>query len=298
MTQNYDDILNDNSVDAVVIATPISTHYRLAKKAILEGKCVFVEKPLAATSDKAVRLVKLAQKHHLTLMVGHTFVYSPPVVKTKEIINSGELGKIYYVSSSRVNLGLHQKDASVIWDLAPHDFSIIFYWLEEEPSQVSAFGRGCIKSNIPDVAFISLKFPSGTVAQVQLSWLSPVKLRRTVVVGSKKMLVYDDTAGAEKVKIFDHGVRFTDPQSFGEFQLSYRTGDVVSPHIENYEPLYIEANHFLDCVARRIEPRTNGWAGLQVVRAIEMAEESLLDSGRFVEDEEKVLRVSQNRIQQ
>lgn len=287
-TTSYDDVLNDRSVDAVVLATPISTHYRLAKRAILHGKHVFVEKPLAATSEQGEQLVGLAEKRSLTLMVGHTFVYSPPVVKTKEIIASGDLGRIYYISSSRVNLGLHQKDASVIWDLAPHDFSIIFYWLDEEPIQIAAFGRGCIKPDVPDVAFVNMKFASGTVAEMQLSWLSPMKLRRTVVVGSKKMLVYDDTAVSERVKVFDHGVKFTDPKSFGEFQLSYRTGDVVAPNLDNQEPLYLEANHFLDCIAKGLEPRSSGRCGLRVVRAIELAEESLQDSSRFVEQRNSV----------
>ena len=185
----------------------------------------------------------------VTLMVGHTFEFSPPVVKIKEIIDSGELGDVYFVSSSRVNLGLHQKDVSVIWDLAPHDFSILFDWLGEEPEHVSAMGRGCVKCDIPDVAFVNLRFPSGAVAEVQLSWLSPVKLRRTIVVGSKKMLVYDDTETVEKVKLYDHGVTtWSSPGSFGEFQLSYRTGDIVSPHLDTYEPLFTEASHFVDCV--------------------------------------------------
>lgn len=290
MTQDYNTVLGDKEVDAVVIATPISTHYSLAEQAILKKKHVFVEKPLAATSEQAERLIQLAQKNKATLMVGHTFVYSPPVVKTKEIIDSGELGRIYYISSSRVNLGLHQRDASVIWDLAPHDFSILFYWLGEEPTKISAFGRGCIKPEIPDVAFINLHFTSGAVAEVQLSWLSPVKLRRTVVVGSKKMLVYDDTESVEKVKIFDHGVKFTEPKSFGEFQLSYRTGDVVSPHLENYEPLFAEANHFLECISTGKKPRTDGQSGLQVVRALEMAEKSLYDSGQFIELDQLILQ--------
>lgn len=282
VTRDYNVLLNDNDLDAIIIATPISIHYPLAKQAILKKKHVFVEKPLASTLDEAQELVELAEKQEVTLMVGHTFEYSPPVVKIKEIISGGELGKIYYISSSRVNLGLHQSDASVIWDLAPHDFSIIFYWLDEEPLTISAFGRGCIKPDIPDVAFLNLKFPSGAVAEVQLSWLSPVKLRRTVVVGSKKMLLYDDTEPAEKVKIFDHGVKFANPQSFGEFQLSYRTGDIVSPHLDNYEPLFAEANHFLECIVSGKKPRTDGQSGLRVVRALEMAENSLRSNGGFI----------------
>ncbi len=205
-------------------------------------------------------------------MVGHTFEFSSPVITIKELIASGELGDIYYISSSRINLGLHQKDVSVIWDLAPHDFSILFDWLGEEPEHVSAIGRGCVKCEIPDVAFVTLRFPSGAIAEVQLSWLSPVKLRRTLVVGSKKMLVYDDTESVEKVKVFDHGVNLVEPSSFGEFQMSYRTGDIVSPHLDAGEPLFLEAAHFVDCVRTGKTPKTDGASGLRVVRALEQAE--------------------------
>lgn len=291
LTRSYDEVINDDEVDAIVIATPISTHYPLAKKALLKGKHVFVEKPLAADSVTAEELVKLADMQQLILMVGHTFKYSPPVIKIKELIDSGELGDIYYISSSRVNLGLHQPDVSVIWDLAPHDFSIIFYWLEEEPSQVYAFGRGCVSPDTPDVAFINLGFDSGAIAEVQLSWLSPVKLRRTVIVGSKKMLIYDDTESVEKVKLFDHGVNFIEPSTFEEFQLSYRSGDIVSPHLDNYEPLFAAAKHFVECIREGKRPKTDGLDGLYVVRALEKAECSLKENGNFMEDKRCRLRV-------
>ena len=188
---------------------------------------------------------------------------------------TGELGDIYFVTTSRVNLGLHQKDVSVVWDLAPHDLSILYYWLGEAASAVSVLGRDCLGSNKPDVAFINLRFPSGIIAEVQISWLSPVKLRRTMVVGSRRMLVYDDTENVEKVKIFDHGVDFRDPEDFGEFQLSYRTGDIVSPKLENLEPLFVEARHFVDAVRTGSRPITDGEAGLQVVASLEAAEHSL-----------------------
>lgn len=291
LTQSFDEVMDDNNVDAVVLATPISTHHGLAKRALLKGKNVFVEKPLTADSESAEELVRVADMQQLVLMVGHTFKYSPPVIKIKELIDSGELGDIYYISSSRVNLGLHQPDVSVIWDLAPHDFSIIFYWLGEEPSQVHAFGRGCVKSDTPDVAFINLSFNSGAVAEVQLSWLSPVKLRRTVIVGSKKMLIYDDTQSVEKVKLFDHGVTFIEPTSFEEFQLSYRSGDIVSPHLDSYEPLFEEAKHFIECIREGKCPKTDGTDGLHVVRALEKAENSLMKNGNFVEDKRCKFRV-------
>lgn len=281
-TTDYSELLADPSVEAVVIATPISTHYILAAQALEHGKHVFVEKPMTATLREAETLVEIAERERLTLMVGHTFVYSPPVVKTKELIESGELGEILYISSSRINLGLHQSDASVIWDLAPHDLSILLYWLGEEPAQVHAYGRGCIVSQIPDVAFLNLRFPSGVVASIHLSWLSPVKLRRTMVIGTKKMLLYDDTENVEKVKVFDHGVNYPDPKSFGEFQLSYRTGDILAPRLSSFEPLRAEANHFLNCVRTGEKPRTDGLNGLQVVKALEEAETSLLENGNFV----------------
>jgi len=281
-TPEYGEVLRDPDVDAVVIATPIRTHFELAMAALKAGKHVFVEKPMTASVVEAQALVAAADSRGLTLMVGHTFEFSAPVIAIKEIIASGELGDVYYVSSSRINLGLHQKDVSVIWDLAPHDFSILFDWLGEEPEDVTAVGRGCVRCDIPDVAFVTLRFPSGALAEVQLSWLSPVKLRRTLVVGSKKMLVYDDTDSAEKVKVFDHGVNMTEPGSFGEFQLSYRTGDIVSPHIDACEPLFVEARHFVDCVRTGERPRTDGISGLRVVRALERAEQSMRFHGLTV----------------
>jgi predicted dehydrogenase len=279
VTTDYQSVLADREVEAVVIATPISTHYSLARAAVMAGKHVFVEKPLTNSSREAGRLVELAATRGLVLMVGHTFVYSPPVMKVKEILSSGQLGDVRFVTSSRVNLGLHQKDASVVWDLVPHDLSILDYWLGEQPETVSVTGRGCIRPDMPDVAFVNLRFPSGIVALVEVAWLSPVKLRRTIVVGSKRMLLYDDIEPVEKIKVFDHGVEFKDPDTFGEFQLSYRTGDIVSPKIDASEPLRVEATHFLSCIASGDCPITDGAAGLRVVRSLEAAERSLRSGG-------------------
>lgn len=279
VTTQFDDVLADQEVDAVLIATPISTHHRLGMSALMAGKHVFIEKPMAASVTEAEALVEAADARRLTLMVGHTFEYSPPVVKIKEILDSGELGEIYFVTSSRVNLGLHQKDVSVIWDLAPHDFSILFYWLGEEASQVTSFGRSCVHACNPDVAFVNMAFPSGTVAEMQLSWLSPVKLRRTMIVGSKKMLLYDDTESVEKVKLFDHGVNVVmEPGSFEEFELSYRSGDILSPRLDAWEPLLVEAEHFVDSVLAGTRPQTDGESGLRVVRALQAADESLMEN--------------------
>jgi predicted dehydrogenase len=278
VTTDVDVVLDDPDVDAVVIATPISTHFPIARAALQAGKHVFVEKPMTADTAQACKLVDLAEDLRLTLMVGHTFVFSPPVRKVKEIIDSGALGDIYFVTTQRVNLGLHQKDVSVVWDLAPHDISILYYWLGEAAESVTTTGRGCIVKDIPDVAFMNLRFPSGVVAEIQASWLSPVKLRRTIVVGSQKMLVYDDTENVEKVKIFDHGVDFQEPSDFGEFQLSYRTGDIVSPNVQGAEPLFLEAAHFVECAKTGKRPETDGWAGLRVVASLEAAQASL-DAG-------------------
>ena len=279
VTTDFERILDDEAIDAVLIATPISTHYPLAKRVLEAGKHCFVEKPMAYNSRDALDLVRIAEAQSLTLMVGHTFQYSPPVIKIKEIISSGELGELFYISSSRVNLGLHQKDVSVIWDLAPHDFSILFYWLDQEPVRIVALGKDYVQRGIPDVAFITLEFENGMIANVHVSWLAPSKLRRTAIVGSKKMLVYDDTESIEKVKIFDKGVEYKDPETFGEYQLSYRAGDIVSPQLDNYEPLSVEMAHFMDCIETGAEPKSDGVSGLRVVRALETAERSMKNGG-------------------
>ncbi|GBD92894.1 glucose--fructose oxidoreductase precursor [bacterium BMS3Abin05] len=280
---DYRNVLADPRVDAVFIATPVSFHASLGEEALRAGKHIFVEKPLAASVKEVEELIETAKTKNKILMVGHTFEYSPPVLKIKEILSSGQLGDIYYLSSSRVNLGLHQKDVSVIWDLAPHDFSTIFFWLDEEPNRISAAGKDFVQKGIPDVAFINLEFPSGAIAHVQVSWLSPSKLRRTTIVGSEKMLVYDDTENIEKVKIYDKGVDYKDPETFGEYQLSYRTGDVVSPKLDTYEPLRREMEHFLNCCETGEKPKTDGYNGLRVVKALELAEESLRSGGRAIE---------------
>ena len=274
-TSDCHELFNDSDLDAVVIATDVSSHYPLAKKALLAGKHVFVEKPFAASIAEAQELVDLGKSKGLVTMVGHTFMFSPPVIKTKEIIDSGELGDIHFITSSRVNLGLHQKDVSVIWDLAPHDFSMLFYWLGEEPSGVSAFGHAYVLEGIPDVAFINLAFPSGAIGNVQVAWLAPSKLRRTVIVGSRKMLVYDDTEPIEKIKVYDKGVDIIEPESFGEYQLTYRTGDIISPKIPTGEPLAAEMEEFLSCIETGNSPKSSGEEGLAVVRALEFADASL-----------------------
>ena len=278
VTTHYANVLADSSVGAVIIATPVHTHYDLAAQALRAGKHVFVEKPLASSSALADHLAELANGQQRTLMCGHTFIYSPPVRAIKRMLEAGTLGDIYFISSSRVNLGLHQRDVSVIWDLGPHDFSILLYWLSELPTNVRAVGRDSIVKGIADVAFVTMNFASGIVANVELSWLAPSKLRRTVMVGSERMVIYDDGA-SEPVRLFDRGVVYRDPETFGEYHLSYRSGDILSPKIESHEPLGVELGDFVKAI--RAEDRMEFHTALarSVVRIVEAADHSLRNGG-------------------
>jgi predicted dehydrogenase len=274
------DTLLDDDIEAIVIATPVATHATIARAALEAGKHVFVEKPLASSVADAAELVALAERNDLILMTGHTFLYSPAVNVIRDLLDTGQLGDTYFISMSRVNLGIHQPDVSVVWDLGPHDFSILRYWLDETPVRVSATSRGCVIPAKPDVAFITLEYASGIVANVELAWLAPSKLRRTTIVGSRQMVIYDDTSH-EPVRVFDSGVVSDLPQSFGEFQLSYRTGDIVSPRIDAAEPLLVEMNDFCAAIRSGEPPRSSGRLGLEVVRVIEAVDRSL-DTGERV----------------
>ncbi len=277
-TLRVEDILDDPHIEAIYLATPVSTHYALTKLALLAGKHVLVEKPIATTVEEAEELANLAAARGLTLMVGHTFVFSPPVRKVKQLIDERLIGPIYYIETTRVNLGLFQKDVSVLWDLGPHDVSILMYWLDEVPVSVSARGRSFHGDTLEDVAFLTLEFPSGILAQLQISWLAPSKLRRTTIVGRQRMVVYDDLEAVEKVKVYDRGVD-RQPASFGEFQLTYRSGDILSPRLDTTEPLRIECEHFLDCIRSGTEPDAGARAGVDIVRVIQAAERSLASGG-------------------
>jgi protoporphyrinogen oxidase/predicted dehydrogenase len=277
-TTRYEEVLRDDSVDAVALATPVSTHFELARMALEANKHVFVEKPLAASSEQGRELIELASRLGRVLMPGHTFLYSPPVTAIKKLIASGELGEIYFLSTSRVNLGLHQADVSVVWDLGPHDFSILRHWLDELPKQVSALSRSCILPGTPDVAFIDLAYPSGAIAHVELSWLAPSKLRRTAIVGSKKMIVYDDTSN-EPVRVFDSGATLPDPESFGEYRLSYRTGEIVSLRVDPTEPLSLELLDFVSAITEGTPLVSSPQVGLDVVKTIEAVDRSLAEGG-------------------
>jgi predicted dehydrogenase len=236
---------------------------------------------MASSSAEALELIALADAHGLVLMPGHTFLYSPPVNAVRDLIQSGELGDIYFISSTRVNLGLHQPDVSVVWDLGPHDFSILRYWLGERPHTVSASTRGCVMPEVPDVAFVNLVFPSGAIANVHLAWLAPSKLRRTVIVGSEKMVVYDD-GSREPVRIHDSGVLPRDPESFGEYRLTYRTGPIVSQPIDPSEPLSHELYDFCRVVREGTEPCSSSRLGLDVVRMVEAVDRSIDANGAAV----------------
>jgi predicted dehydrogenase len=280
-THDIDEVLADRGVDAVFVATPVHSHYELASRTLAAGKHAFVEKPLAPSSAMAEELAAVAAAGDRVLMCGHTFVYSPPVRAIKQMLDDGHLGTIYFISSSRVNLGLHQRDVSVIWDLGPHDFSILLYWLNEMPTTVRAIGRDSIVKGIADVAFVSLTFASGIVANVELSWLAPSKLRRTVLVGSDRMVTYDDGT-VEPVRVFDSGVVYRDPQTFGEYHLSYRSGDIVSPRVDSYEPLGLELGDFLQAVRTGQKMDFHTALARSVVRIVEAADRSLTEGGREI----------------
>jgi predicted dehydrogenase len=280
-TAELDDLLADPSLDAIALATPVPTHHPLGRRILEAGKHLLVEKPLAPSTAQADDLIETAAANDRVLMCGHTFLYSPPVLTAKQLLDDGELGEVLFVTSTRVNLGLHQKDVSVIWDLAPHDLSILRFWLDETPRTVSAIGRDSIVAGIPDVAFLNLQYPSEVLANVELSWLAPSKLRRTVIVGSRKMLIYDDTS-PEPIRIFDHGVVYEDPETFGAYQLSYRTGDILSPRVDSFEPLGVEIQTWTDAIRAGSAPDGHLTLARDVVATAEAAERSLRDGGRQV----------------
>lgn len=272
----FEDLLGGD-VDAIAIATPVHTHFSLARAALLAGKHVFVEKPMADNSEKCRELIALASQRSLLLMPGHTFLYSPPVRKVKALLDGGELGELFFATFSRVNLGIHQSDASVVRDLGPHDFSMLLYWLGR-PTFIRAIGRDAVGSGQLDVAFVDMGMPGGALVHVELSWLAPTKLRRTVLVGSGKMVVYEDTS-SEQIRVFDRGVEVIEPQSFGEYQLSYRSGDVLSPRLDADEPLRLEMQDFVECIETGRTPVSSAELGYDVVRMIEAAELSLSFNG-------------------
>jgi len=282
-TNQFNDLLQDAELDAIVVATPVRFHYEMAKAALLAGKHVFVEKPLARTVAEGEELVALAEQNGLVLMVGHTFLFSPAVRRMKEIIESGDIGEVQYISARRLNLGLFQKDINVAWDLAPHDISIILHLLDEQPSAVSCQGSSHVNRHIEDVTMMYLTFKKNRCAFIQNSWLDPKKVRQMTVVGSRRMIVYDDMEPLEKLKIYDARVEVpAHYDSFAEFTYSYHYGDAYVPYIKQDEPLKLECQHFLDCIRGEATPITGGKAGLDVVRILEASNTSLRQLGQSV----------------
>jgi predicted dehydrogenase len=278
-----DDVLKDPQIMGVVVATPVHSHFGLAKRCLLAGKSVLVEKPLAASVEQAAELIRLARTQSLVLMVGHTFEYSAAVNRIREVVESGELGEIFYISAIRTNLGLIQQGINVVWDLAPHDLSIILSILGRAPESVNCQGRAHYNPGIEDVAMVTLNFSNNVMAFVHLSWLDPNKTRRTTIVGSRKMMVYDDISPQEPIRVYDKGVNVL-PQyeTFGEFHFSYRYGDILIPRIPETEPLRVETEHFMDCMIDKIKPRTDGMNGLRVVSVLEATDLSLRQNGATV----------------
>jgi predicted dehydrogenase len=282
-TTNFQDLLADASIDAIAVATPVSTHFEIGMAALRAGKHLWLEKPMAETSYQAHKLVDEAERRGRVLIVDHTFIYTGAVRKMGEIIKSGDLGRVYYYDSIRVNLGLFQRDVSVISDLAVHDFSILDYLLGEHPVAVSASGINHFPGTPENLAYITLFYSSGTIAHANVSWLAPVKVRQILVGGSKKMITYDDLEPSEKIKIYDKGVSFTDdPQQIQEMRVGYRTGDMWAPKLAVTEALRVEGEHFVDCIEHGKTPETDGRLGLRVVELIEAATSSMRGKGETV----------------
>ena len=285
-TQNFRELMEDPSIDAVAIATPVNTHYELALRALQEGKHVLVEKPMASDTDQVQRLMDLAQTQNLVLMVDHTFVYTGAVRKIRDLVDSGSLGEIYYYDSVRVNLGLFQHDVNVLWDLAVHDLSIMDYVLPFRPCAVSATGLSHVPGGTENIAYLTLFFEGSQIAHIHVNWLAPVKLRRTLIGASRQMIVYDDLEQSEKIKVYDKGITLNNqqnPEKLYQLLVGYRTGDMLAPQIDGTEALRREIDHFLHCIREQEEPMTGGASGLRVVEILQAASQSMAQHGRPVD---------------
>lgn len=286
VTTNYDEVLNDPEVTAVAIATPVNTHYTLAKKALEAGKHVLMEKPMTDNSGDARELVALAAARDLVLMVDHTFLFTGAVKKIKELFTSGVIGDVYYFDSVRVNLGLFQGDINVVWDLVPHDLSIMFYVLDKKPVSVTATGVSHTDSHIENLAYVSVFFEDSTMAHFHVNWLSPIKVRQIMIAGSEKMIVYDDMETVEKIKVYDSGIEINSKDKLYEAMIQYRTGDMYAPKLDGTEALKEEVKHFLTCIEKHEKPITDGQFGLEVVQVLEAAQLSIKQGGKqiFIKD--------------
>ena len=280
VTPKFRDLLNDNRIDVIAIATPVHTHYDLAVASLRAGKHVLVEKPLAQTSDQARRLIDEAAERNLVLMVDHTFLYTPAVQKIRELVSGGVLGDIYYYNGIRASLGLFQSDVNVIWDLAVHDLSIIQYLFDDEPVAVSATAASHVPGNPENMAHITLFFPSSCIAQISVNWLSPVKIRQTFIGGSRKMIVYDDVEPTEKIKVYDKGITINGSEEAAhQLRIGYRAGDMWAPHLSTKEALLTEAEHLIDCVRHGTAPISGGITGWRVVELLEATSASIAARG-------------------
>ena len=282
VTNDSCELLESTQIDAVAIITPVWTHFELAKKALENGKHVFVEKPFTSTSAQAEELIELAEKKHLKLMVDHTFIHTGAVRKIRELIDEEVLGKLYYYDSTRVNLGLFQHDVNVIWDLAPHDLAIMDYLIESEPQALTATGATHLNGH-EDMAFITVFFPDNVIAHINVNWLSPVKVRTTLVGGEKKMVVWNDLEVDEKIKVYDRGAKVGSKHGVYELLVSYRTGDMWAPKVDQTEALKLESAHFIDCIMNNQPPVNNGAAGYRIVNMLEAAELSVKQRGKLVQ---------------
>jgi predicted dehydrogenase len=281
ITGDCDELLTSPSIDAVAVITPVSTHYELARKALENGKHVFVEKPFTRTAAQAEELIELASRRNLIIMVDHTFVFTGAVRKMKELLDQKTLGELYYYDSIRVNLGLFQPDVNVIWDLAPHDFAVMDFLIPEKPTAVSASGKAHV-NGFEDTAYITAYFNSSMIAHFNVNWLCPVKVRTTLIGGEKKMLVWSDMEADEKIKIYDKGVEVKNRESAYNLRVSYRSGDMHAPRVEQVEALKLETDHFISCIAKHERPVNDGESGLRVVKLLEACNQSLLHHGREI----------------
>lgn len=285
------ELLEAADIDAVAIVTPVCAHYSLAKSALKNGKHVFVEKPFTATSAQALDLIEIAERANLKIMVDHTFLFTGAVRLIKKLIGEGELGDIYYYDSIRVNLGLFQHDVNVVWDLAPHDFSIMRYLINERPVALNAWGSSHI-NNMEDIAYVTVHFASSKIAHFSVNWLSPVKVRNTFIGGEKKMLVWNDVIADDKIKIYDKGVEVQNRQGIYDLLVSYRSGDMRAPKVEQTEALLLECQHFIDCIEKNLTPLNNAYCGLEVVQMLEACDVSLKNGGRLVSIEDLSIAAS------
>jgi predicted dehydrogenase len=281
VTEDSAELMSSPDIDAIAVVTPVWTHYELAKAALLNGKHIFVEKPFTSNAAQAQELIELAARRNLKIMVDHTFLFTGAVTKIKQLLDDGSLGKLYYYDSTRVNLGLFQHDVNVVWDLAPHDLSIIDHLIEQTPEAISATGQTHLNGH-EDVAYITVYFPDKVIAHINVNWLSPVKVRTTLIGGEKKMLVWNDLEVDEKIKIYDKGVKVTSREGLYDLLVHYRTGDMWAPQIEQVEALTRELSYFVDCIANDKTPVNDGEAGLRVVRMLEAANESIRKRGAMV----------------